>query len=158
MNQCRVETWRVARAIMSMIKAAGTVNPQRIPKTESPWIIWLKTKPTKIQSVDHIWTAFKETMPSTPASSAFNLNPAGFPINHTHPERKNVENSCMKFKTERQIGSLWYKNVQPTKFPRRISTTKVDHIECLCIAAFSTYSTHDSDLEHKRTVLNMEKT
>lgn len=97
-------------------------------------------------------------MPSTPANSAFNLKPAGFPINHTHPERKNEENPCIKFKTERQTDSARYSNAQPTKFPRRISTTKVDHIECLCIAAFSTYSTHDCDLAHKRMVLNMEKT
>lgn len=62
-------------------------------------------KPTKIQSVDHIWIAFNETMPSTPASSPFNLKPAGFPINQTHPERKNVANPWVKFKTDKQMVS-----------------------------------------------------
>jgi hypothetical protein len=114
-------------------------------------------KPTKIQSVDHTWIAFNESIPSTPASSAFNLKPAGFPINQTHPERKKVANQWIKFKPDKQIDSSWYNSDQPTKFPRRISTTKDDHIECLCIAAFSAYSTHDCDLAHKRIVLNIEK-
>ncbi|KAJ1404159.1 methionine--tRNA ligase [Sesbania bispinosa] len=75
-------------------------------------------------------------MPSTPAISAFNLKPAGFPINQTHPERK----KCGKPMDRVKVTNKWILDYitedRPTKFPRRISTTKVDHIECLCIASF----------------------
>lgn len=88
--QWMLDTCNVARAIKSMIKAAGKVTPKMILKTARPLIIKMTSNPMKIQRVDQICTVLSDIMPSTPASSVFNLKPAGTPINHTQPERNNL--------------------------------------------------------------------
>lgn len=110
----------------------------------------MKWNPKKIQMVDQIWIAVKEIIPRTPANSVFNLKPAGTPINHTQPERNNsFVMSLANFRTHMQADSAWYSSAKPNKFPRSTSTAKLDHMECLCNAAFSAYSTLDSDLWNK---------
>ena len=116
----------------------------------------MKRKPTKTERVDHIWIALREIMPRTPASSVFNLKPAGTPINQTQPDRNNLfVISPVKFITHQQADSALYNSAKPIKFPNRRSRAKLDHMECLCNAAFSAYSTHDRDLtKKKKTAVN----
>lgn len=132
---------------MSVIKAAGIVIPKRIPDTAIPLMTYTVRKPTKIQRVDHIWIALREIMPRTPASSVFNLNPAGTPISQTQPDRSNLfVMSLAKFIIHEQADSALYNSAKPIKFPKRTSRAKLDQMECLCNVAFSAYSTHDRDL------------
>lgn len=146
-NKWRVKTCIVTREIMSMTRAAAEVKPKRIPHRASPLVKWTKRKPKKIQRVDQIWIAFREIMPRTPASSVFNLKPAGLPISHTHPVRnQSFVKSCAKFETHKKADSAVNHRGMPTRFPRRTSKTIFDHIECLWNAAFSANSTHDQSL------------
>lgn len=93
------------REIMSIIKAAAAERPNTIPNNAIILEIGMKRKPMNDHSVDQIWIVSRDTMPSTPASSVFNLNPAGFPISHTQPVRnKWLVTSSIKFETNRQAG------------------------------------------------------
>lgn len=106
----------------------------------------------KIQRVDHIWITLRDTIPKTPASSVFSLNPAGTPISHTQPERNiSFVNSFAKWNSHEQTDPVLNNRLRPIMFPKMRSTAIADHVECLCSAAFSACSTQDMDLVKSRS-------
>lgn len=106
----------------------------------------------KIHRVDHIWITLRDTIPKTPASSVFSLNPAGTPINHTQPDRNmSLVNSFAKWNSHEQTDPVLNNRLRPIKFPKMRSTAMADHVECLCSAAFSACSTQDMDLVKSRS-------
>lgn len=131
----RAAIWIDPNSKVSTSMATGTVRPIVIPKTAKTGRNTRRAGLTSAPTVAHVWITCKARVPSLVASSSFNLNPAGTPINHMQPVlMMSFVNIRTILCTNWAIEDSYKRTRTPAMAPITTSTAIAVQVECLFCA------------------------
>ena len=131
----RAAIWIDPSSKVSTSMATGTVRPIVIPKSAKTGRNTRRAGLTSAPTVAHVWITCKARVPSLVASSSFNLNPAGTPINHMQPVlMMSFVNIRTILCTNWAIEDSYKRTRTPAMAPITTSTAIAVHVECLFCA------------------------